>query len=864
TIYTIEPGGEHEHEATLEWTRLTVPVPEYAGKTCRLRVVFNQPSGPSFFNQVRCMADDVEIGTKVANDLRATSLTGNSLLESGKEYTFTATIENLGSEPMSDYSVELVDAATKTVLNTAPGVIVEPSGKSTVALKWTPGQSGSFSLNAVIVSDSDPVSDNNTSYTHHLQVLPEDNTAIGINHGDVLAAMAYPINFYAVESATQSIYPANEIGTTRGVINSIVFTSYLDSDFYGEPFEVFVAETDRADFGTPEFVDPQSFTKVFEGAVFMPAGTLDVVIPFDTPYSYNGGNIVVMCRKVGKEFVMGKYFIIHKSENPRSIQCSSNNSGTFEREGYVDAEANCVYPQIRFNIVKADAGKVAGVVSDENGPVADALVRIAGTQRVEQTDAQGRFSFPEIAVGDCAVEVSKHGYHTLTSETFNLAKDESKQLDLKLVKLPRHTVSGTVTAAETGQPVRNVQISLSGYDDFVVFTDDAGAYTIKDVAGSTGSKYSINVSNGYFKNKNSSIDVDGDKTLDFVIEEKILRAHNVKANVTDGGVMLTWESPMPEFRHDSGEPHDYIGWTHGTSEVIVGAAFHKKALVKEISWFVTDRYGAHRNFNVYIFGLDEEGKPNAKDLLYIARNVEFTDNAWSTHILGTAVEADGFMIAVGCDGFMGIGICEPTEEYPFAEGECYYAGDSYNMTISNMSSFAKVHPMLRAYGEDLDSTNSDQVEARDNNSIDRPAVEYKVLRGNDIKEFDSWTLIGSTKNLNWYDTKPASEPSFYAVVASYATGDSEEIISNIVGASSLGSIIADAVKIGPNPMRETMEITGAENIASLSIVAANGQTLMTIERPGSQVNVSGLSSGIYFTVLTFTDNSHKTVRIIKE
>lgn len=863
TIYTIEPGGEHEYLPTLDWTLLSLPVPEYADKTCRLRVVFNQPSGASFFNQVRCMADDVEIGTKVANDLRATSLIGDALLKCDREYTFTATVENLGNEPMSDYKVELIDADSDTVLDTAQGVIVEPSGKNTVKLRWTPRQSGNFRLNAVIVAD-DLVADNNTSYTHHLQVLPEGNTDIKIDHGEPLGAMAFPVNFYAVESATQSIYPANEIGTTRGEINSIVFTSHLDADFYGEPFQVFIAETDKSHFSTPEFIDSKTFSKVFEGAIYMQAGTRDVVIPFQAPYSYNGGNIVIMCQKEGKEFVMGKYFVIHKCDSARSIQCSSYNAGTFDREGFADAEVADVYPQIRFNIVKADAGSVTGVVNDEKGPVAGAEVRIYNTQRTEMTDEQGRFSFPEVAAGTCAVEVAKHGYHTLISETFTLGSDVSKQLDLNIVKLPRHTVSGTVTSVGSGQPVRNVRIALHGYDDFVVFTDALGRYTIDNVAGATGRDYSVNVTNGYFKEKNSTIDVDSDKTLDFVLEEKTLRAHNAKATPTDGGIMVTWESPMPEFRHDSGEPVDYIGWTHGNSEVIVGAAFRKKALIKEISWFVTDRYGSHKNFTVYIFGLDEDGKPNPKDLLYIARNVNFVDNAWSTHILGNAVEANGFMIAVGCDGFMGIGICDPVEEYPFVEGECYYAGDSYNMTISNMSSFAKVHPMLRAYGDDLDCYNSDNTMAGDNESIDRPALEYKVLRGDKVSDFDDWSLIGSTKSLNWYDTTPNTEPSFYAIVASYASGDADEVRSNIVSFSSIESIFDKEVKVGPNPMHDTMEIVGADNIENLSIVAVNGYTVMNIQYPGSQVDVSALTPGIYFVVLNFTDNSFKTVRLIKE
>lgn len=864
TVYTIEPGGENEFVPTLDWTQLTVPVPQYANKTCRLRVVFNQPSGPSFFNQVRCMADDVEIGTKVANDLRATSLTGNALLKPGTEYEFTATIENLGDESMSDYKVQLIDAADNSLLYTAEGVAIEPSGKGNVKLHWTPEKAGKVALNAVVVSGSDPVAENNTSYTHFAQVLPEGNSPIRIEHGETLAAMAFPINFYAVEAATQSIYFANEIGTTRADINSIVFTSYLDADFYGEPFQVYIAETDLNDFSSASFIDPDSFTKVFDGAIYMQSGTRDVVIPFDNTYSYKGGNIVVMCKKFGKEFVMGKYFLVHKCDTPRSIQTSSYNQGSIEQSGYADASPAEVYPQIRFNVIKAEAGKVSGTVSDLDGPVADALVRIKGTQRTETTDAEGKFEFSEIAEGGCVIEVIKHGYYTLTDNEIVIEKEKSENRELKLVKLPRHTLQGTVTSAESGEPVRNVKIALTGYDDFVTFTDNNGHYNIENVAGDSGLDYAIEISDGYFKEQYTTINMDGNKTADFALEEKRLRAHNVKATAVGSGVLLNWEKPMPEFRHDSGEPVDYVGWTHGNPEVIVGAAFHKKAKIKEISWYVTDRFGAHSNFTVYIFGLDEEGNPNPKDILYVARNVEFTDNAWSTHIIGNAVEADGFMIAVGCEGFMGMGICEPTDEYPFNEGECYYAGDSYNMTISNMSSFAKVHPMLRAYGEDLDCANIyDNSSDESGKSIDRPNTEYKVYRAKEGSEPDEWTLIGTTLSLDWLDTTPESTPVFYAIVASYASGDADAVRSSVIEASSVTDIIGKTINIGPNPIIDVINITGNDLIANLSLFTTDGKEILNIDSPESQINVSGLPSGLYVAVLTLNNSEKHTIRLVK-
>lgn len=866
TIYSIEPDGEHSHQPTLDWTRVFIRVPQYAGKICRLRVVFNQPSGASFFNQVRCMADDVEIGTIVANDLRATALTGPALLNTGKEYEFEAYVENLGSELMSNYKVQLLDA-DGNILDTADGVEIEPSGKSSVKLHWTPTQSGKICLNALIVSDSDPIQENNQSYAHYVQVLPEGNSAVRIEHGDALAAMAMPINFYAVESATQSIYLANEIGTTAGEINSLVYTSYLDADFYGEPFQVYVAETDLSEFSTPDFIDPASFTKVFDGSLYMKSGTRDVVIPFDAPFEYKGGNIVVMCQKLGKEFVMGKYFIIHKCpDSPRTIQSSSYKAGTIAADGYADAITSDVYPRIRFNMVKPDAGIISGNVTGPNGAIEGAIVKIKGTQRFEITDYEGYFYFDEVAVGQCALEVSCHGYYTLTDTEFSLEKDQEKHLDLSLTSLPRYSLQGTVTSAESGKPIKNVQISLSGYDDFTTFTDSNGHYTISDIAGDTGLEYNIIAANGFFMESRTDIDVDNDKTLDFTLEEKRLRAHNAKATPTDQGTILAWEQPMPEFRHDSGIPVDYMGWTHGNNECIIGTAFHKKAEIKEISWYVTDKFGAHSNFNVFIFGLDEEGKPNPKDILYVARNVEYKDNAWSTHIISNPVKADGFMIAVSCDGFIGMGFCEPTDEYPFAKGQNYYAGDSYNMTISDMSTYLNVNPMIRAYGEDLDYTkaDSDLQESTGDEASDRPEHEYKVFRGNDGAAQSEWVLLGTTQSLSFIDKYSDSKPYFYAIVTSYASGDSDAVISNSISSLSVGSINDLGVNICTGPIGDSLTINGCEKIASLILVGADGKILANIEHPDSNIDVSHIAPGVIFAIITLDDGSVYKVQLLKK
>lgn len=119
------------------------------------------------------------------------------------------TVENRGIEDTSNYSVELIDMISGDKIAEAKGLEVKAADRSQVTLRWTAQKAGPVKLQARVVSDSDPVKDNNDSYPYIAQVLPADNTAIAINHGDeTLKVMAYPINYYAVESMTQSIFPA--------------------------------------------------------------------------------------------------------------------------------------------------------------------------------------------------------------------------------------------------------------------------------------------------------------------------------------------------------------------------------------------------------------------------------------------------------------------------------------------------------------------------------------------------------------------------------------------------------------------------------------------------------------------------------
>ena len=101
-----------------------------------------------------------------------------------------------------------------------------------------------------------------------------------------------PINNVYLDAAgtrTQVIYPAADLMRMNGeVINSMTF--YADSPITvsGGSIEVSVGETDKLSYTDVQYVE--DLTHV--ATISMQEGATEVVITFETPYYYKGGNLV--------------------------------------------------------------------------------------------------------------------------------------------------------------------------------------------------------------------------------------------------------------------------------------------------------------------------------------------------------------------------------------------------------------------------------------------------------------------------------------------------------------------------------------------------------------------------------------------
>lgn len=868
-VYSMGPG-ENEHVASDDYTRLYVPLPEYAGKECRVKVVIGHASNPLEHDFI-FLIDDVALGSRPDVDLRISALRGESTVNAGAANSAFVDVENIGSKASGEFSVSLVDSEGTAVSETKTANL-EPGERTNVRIEWSSETPGRTDLKAVVACAGDAVEDNNVSNILHASVIGAESS-VAIDNSTLYMSPAFPIYLAAKETAVQTIYYANEIGIDKGEIASLAFTSAFDVQHITEEFEVLIAETDRTDFADDGWIADSEFTKVFEGQVCMPAGQYDFTIPFDAPYSYKGGNIVVMTRKFTDSYITTKRFLVHVSDVPRTTFSSANHIGTLVANGYEPRQHENAYSHATFNISKPDAGSVSGTVNDSEGTLKDVEIRLKGTQLFTQSSRKGTYSFKEISAGEHVFTASKYGYYPYESEPVEVTKDENVTLDIIMTPYPQYTVSGTIVST-SGVPVAGARVVLEGYADYVAVTDAEGRYTIENVYGDTGSDYNAHVESLYYDTAwNHSLNVDADATFDAVLEESVLRAHAVTASLGEGQAVVEWQKPLPEYSHDNGEPVDYLGWSHGHSKTAIFSVFPQHVDINEVRWYMSDCNGPHGNINILFFGLDKNGMPDPSNLVYAATGVPFTDNEWSSYTLPESLELDDFAVAVSGDGYIGLGCTFSDDEHPFKERMHFFSGDDYTIEegITDFSVFGAYHPMIRVYGDFIGDPlkRPFKASAAETFSFTRPDVEYNVYRyavGNTVA---SPALAGSTCDTSLSAAQFASleEGKYrYGVVASYSAGDSEIVFANdiIKDNSGVMGIDAEFTMFILSPDQNTILVNNPEEVETLAIFSADGLKMVELMEVNSDVDVTGLEKGVYVITAQTADSRQVNIKFIKK
>ncbi len=163
-------------------------------------------------------------------------------------------------------------------------------------------------------------------------------------------------------------------------------------------------------------------------------------------------------------------------------------------------------------------GTISGTVTDAdtNGPIQEALVEVEGTDLSAETDGDGNYTIADVPEGTYNVTASADEYEAETESDVEVTAGDTT-VDFALQPLvTTGTISGTVTDADTSEPVQGASVEVEG-TALSAETDADGNYTIADVPAGT---HNVTASaDGYEGETESDVEVtEGDVTVDFALQ----------------------------------------------------------------------------------------------------------------------------------------------------------------------------------------------------------------------------------------------------------------------------------------------------------------------------------------------------------
>jgi len=149
-------------------------------------------------------------------------------------------------------------------------------------------------------------------------------TEVTIGAGDQTARV--PVDMYWKNSLFECLYYPDELGFASGTISGIKFYNNFTTDLPNKPVKIWLGETTQTSLST--YIPSTQLTLVFDGTVNFPTGQNTISITFNTPYMYNGQNLVMMVnRPMDTEyFSSSDYFLAQTIGSNRALNNQSDST----------------------------------------------------------------------------------------------------------------------------------------------------------------------------------------------------------------------------------------------------------------------------------------------------------------------------------------------------------------------------------------------------------------------------------------------------------------------------------------------------------------------------------------------------------
>jgi hypothetical protein len=502
---------------------------------------------------------------QVENNLAALRLAGNNFGVVGQQQTISVIVKNMGTNNVieNSYSVQLLDN-NDNILGTTSGLSIESNMQLAIPVSFAPSAEGNLPIKGRIVFDADQDLTNNETTFLAISVHPSGTYISAIGQG--VAELYMPFQFNYHHSLAQTIYYADEIGIDGGLITKLQYKSTSIGLYPDKPIKIWLGETDRVNLNTG-WVDPSTLTLVYDGTIDIPVGMNDILIPLQTQYNYNGGNLVIYTHKAEGTWTSFIKFIGTLYPNSgRSRKVQQDNTPfdpTTPPAGTIDHNA----PNIQIIMSTVGLGSLQGTVTSLANPVSGAIAKLLNTHNSATTNTSGFYHFPYLIGGNYNMEFSKHGFETAIVENVSVVGNEATVVDVNLTPIMQYMVTGTVTASDTNLGLEGAEISLKGYTNYTATSNAEGNFGFPNVYGG-GREYEITVKYPGYSVYTSVVTVNNaDITnLDVVVIEIPFPAKKVKAEIDGENVLVTWKEPYSPF---SGTPQ-MLMWDNGENDDAIG------------------------------------------------------------------------------------------------------------------------------------------------------------------------------------------------------------------------------------------------------------------------------------------------------
>jgi len=364
--------------------------------------------------------DDIRIEQIPAADLEAKSLSGEMLVSSMElNECHSLSVKNIGTQAQSAYTVRLF--AGDQMVCEVPGVPLAPGQEETIPMYWTPPAGvEELDLSAVVAFPDDAFTDNNISDPFTVHIDSDQLYYLGESSGH------YPIPFDTgyYYSLWETIIPASELednGGLQGLIERIWLYAYQQTQTIQEFYiYLWLGSTDREDLAEG-WIPSGELDRVFSGYVSMMDYSFPLPIDFQTPFTYTGGNIVMMIyHPLWLAFTTSNHFETRTGDFLRSLYLRSQSTISPANPPLPDdTQFNGNIPRLIF--AHQERGGIPGrlhlQVNDSGGmPVDAATARLRFSSYRTETDAQGQAELTSVLPGTWELKVSKEGYSAHTEE----------------------------------------------------------------------------------------------------------------------------------------------------------------------------------------------------------------------------------------------------------------------------------------------------------------------------------------------------------------------------------------------------------------------------------------------------------------